>query len=98
MPETWLEARELAEALRCSERYIAQLKADKVLKPGAHFYSLGKTISSCGRHVYCLERCRETLLQLTEQNAKARDKAIADVVTYDEEHLDQLTKETQAND
>ena len=97
MPETWLEARELAEALRCSERYISQLKADKVLKPGAHFYSLGKTTKSCGRHVYCLERCRETLLQLTEQHAKAREKAIADVVSYDEKHLNQLIEEVRTN-
>lgn len=95
MSETWIEADALAEELHCSKRQLEEFKAQRIFKPGHHFYGIGINGRRGGKHVYCLERCRETLLSRTAAKAAAERKAAKAITTYDTEHLDQLIKETQ---
>ena len=97
MAETWIDAPECAAALHCSRRQLDAYKTEGILKPGIHFYGVGTQPRSCGKHIYCLERCREALLAHTQKLAEERQQLVANAVTYDEQHLAQLTKGAGAN-
>ena len=89
--QTWLDIQQLAEQLCCSDRLIYEMRAELFLKPGVHFYTLGKgTIR--GKHIYCLELCREALLLRTAKKAKQKTKAeqIKTAEIYSESHLREL--------
>ena len=86
--QTWLELEKLAEQLCCSDRLIYQMRSEGLLVPGVDFYTLGKgTIR--GKHIYCLELCREALLLRTAKKAKQKAKAeqIKPAEIYNESHL-----------
>ena len=86
---TWVEITELCKHLLCSEKVIYSAKRLEVLKAGEHFYALGN-ISKGGKHIYCVELCRQALLDQTAKQAKAESDKIKNQETYQESHLKEL--------
>jgi hypothetical protein len=76
----WVEIAQLREHLLCSE---------KVIYAGVHFYALGN-ISKGGKHIYCVELCRQALLDETAKQAKAASEKIQAQEVYSESHLKEL--------
>ena len=86
---TWVEITELCKHLLCSEKVIYSAKRLEVLKAGEHFYALGN-ISKGGKHIYCVELCRQALLDQTAKQAKAASEKIKDKEVYNQSHLNEL--------
>ena len=86
---TWTEIGPLCEQLFCSPKVIYSAKRLEVLKAGVHFYALGN-ISKGGKHIYCVELCRQALLDQTAKQAKAESDKIKNQETYQESHLIEL--------
>ena len=70
---TWVEIPHLCKHLLCSDKVIYAAKKLGLFKPGEHFYCLGN-ISNGGKHIYCVELCRQALLDETARLAKERKK------------------------
>ena len=68
---TWVELPTLTEHLCCSTRTIYDLKKAGVLVGGKHFYATG-TDTIKGKHIYCIELCRQALLENTAELAKQK--------------------------
>ena len=86
---TWVEIPQLREHLLCSDKVIYTAKKLGVLKPGEHFYCLGN-ISKGGKHIYCVELCRQALLDQTAKQASAVSDKIKSQENYQESHLKEL--------
>ena len=86
---TWVEIAQLCEQLLCSEKVIYAAKRLDVLKAGKHFYALGN-ISKGGKHIYCVELCRQALLDQTAKQAKAESEKIKTQEVYNQSHLKEL--------
>ena len=86
---TWVEIGSLTEQLLCSSKIIYELKKSGVFQPGVHFYTLGDLK---GKHVYCVELCRQALLEKTADLAKKKSKNILNKETYNEAHLEELVQ------
>ena len=85
----WVEIAQLKEHLLCSEKVIYAAKRLGVLKAGVHFYALGN-ISKGGKHIYCVELCRQALLDETAKQAKAASEKIKAQEVFSESHLKEL--------
>jgi|TARA_B100000965_G_scaffold75483_1_gene59776 hypothetical protein len=85
----WVEIAQLREHLLCSEKVIYAAKRLGVLKAGVHFYALGN-ISKGGKHIYCVELCRQALLDETAKQASAVSAKIKSQESYKESHLKEL--------
>ena len=85
----WVEIAQLREHLLCSEKVIYAAKRLGVLKAGVHFYALGN-ISKGGKHIYCVELCRQALLDETAKQASAVSAKIKSQESYKESHLNEL--------
>jgi len=85
----WVEIAQLREHLLCSEKVIYAAKRLGVLKAGVHFYALGN-ISKGGKHIYCVELCRQALLDETAKLAKAASEKIKAQEVYSNSHLKEL--------
>ena len=85
----WVEIAQLREHLLCSEKVIYAAKRLGVLKAGVHFYALGN-ISKGGKHIYCVELCRQALLDETAKQASAVSDKIKSQECYQESHLKEL--------
>ena len=85
----WVEIAQLREHLLCSEKVIYAAKRLGVLKAGVHFYALGN-ISKGGKHIYCVELCRQALLDETAKQASAVSSKIKSQESYKESHLKEL--------
>ena len=85
----WVEIAQLREHLLCSEKVIYAAKRLGVLKAGVHFYALGN-ISKGGKHIYCVELCRQALLDQTAKQASAVSAKIKSQESYKESHLKEL--------
>ena len=86
---TWVEITELCKHLLCSEKVIYAAKRLDVLKAGEHFYALGN-ISKGGKHIYCVELCRQALLDQTAKLAKVESDKIKAQEVYNQSHLKEL--------
>ena len=86
---TWVEIPQLRKELLCSDKVIYAAKKLGVLKPGEHFYCLGN-ISKGGKHIYCVELCRQALLDQTAKQAKAESEKIKKKEVYNDSHLKEL--------
>tara|TARA_Y100000739_G_C20240823_1_gene298796 strand:+ start:188 stop:484 length:297 start_codon:yes stop_codon:yes gene_type:complete len=86
---TWVEITQLCEHLLCSDKVIYAAKRKDVLKAGVHFYCLGN-ISNGGKHIYCVELCRQALLDQTAKLAKAESDKLKAQETYSDSHLKEL--------
>tara|TARA_R100000700_G_scaffold28372_1_gene35205 strand:+ start:785 stop:1078 length:294 start_codon:yes stop_codon:yes gene_type:complete len=86
---TWVEITQLCEHLLCSEKVIYSAKRLDVLKAGEHFYALGN-ISRGGKHIYCVELCRQALLDQTAKQAKAESEKLKSQESYNQNHLSEL--------
>ncbi|WP_413684195.1 hypothetical protein [Prochlorococcus sp. MIT 1011] len=85
----WVEIAQLREHLLCSEKVIYAAKRLGVLKAGVHFYALGN-ISKGGKHIYCVELCRQALLDETAKQAKAESEKVKAQEVYNQSHLNEL--------
>ncbi len=85
----WVEISQLREHLLCSEKVIYAAKRLGVLKAGVHFYALGN-ISKGGKHIYCVELCRQALLDETAKQAKAESEKVKAQEVYNQSHLNEL--------
>ena len=85
----WVEIAQLREHLLCSEKVIYAAKRLGVLKAGVHFYALGN-ISKGGKHIYCVELCRQALLDETAKQAKAESEKVKAQEVYNPSHLNEL--------
>ena len=85
----WVEIAQLREHLLCSEKVIYAAKRLGVLKAGVHFYALGN-ISKGGKHIFCVELCRQALLDETAKQASAVSAKIKSQESYKESHLKEL--------
>ena len=86
---TWVEIGPLCKHLLCSDKVIYAAKRNDLLKAGEHFYCLGN-ISAGGKHIYCVELCRQALLDQTAKLAKAESEKIKATETYNDSHLKEL--------
>lgn len=86
---TWVEIAQLQGYLLCSEKMIYAAKRLGDLQAGVHFNALGK-ISKGGNQIYCVELCRQALLDQTAKQAKAESDIIKNQETYQESHLMEL--------
>ena len=86
---TWTEIGPLCEQLFCSPKVIYSAKRLEVLKAGVHFYALGN-ISKGGKHIYCVELCRQALLDQTAKQAKAESEKVKAQEVYNQSHLNEL--------
>ena len=77
--QTWLEIRELADALFCSVKSVYIYRDKNLFKAGTHYYSVGEG-KQRGKHIYNLELCRKALLERT-----AKDTRLSE--TYDEREI-----------
>ena len=77
--ETWLEIRELAEALFCSVKSVYIYRDKNLFKAGTHYYSVGEG-KQRGKHIYNLELCRKALLERTAKDTRLNE-------TYDEREI-----------
>ena len=76
---TWLEIRELAEALFCSVKSVYIYRDKNLFKAGTHYYSVGEG-KQRGKHIYNLELCRKALLERTAKDTRLN-------ATYDEREI-----------
>ena len=76
---TWLEIRELAEALFCSVKSVYIYRDKNLFKAGTHYYSVGEG-KQRGKHIYNLELCRKALLERTAKDTRLNE-------TYDEREI-----------
>ena len=76
---TWLEIRELAEALYCSVKSVYIYRDKNLFKAGTHYYSVGEG-KQRGKHIYNLELCRKALLERTAKDTRLNE-------TYDEREI-----------
>ena len=76
---TWLEIRELAEALFCSVKSVYIHRDKNLFKAGTHYYSVGEG-KQRGKHIYNLELCRKALLEHTAKDTRLNE-------TYDEREI-----------
>ena len=76
---TWLEIRELAEALYCSVKSVYVYRDKNLFKAGTHYYSVGEG-KQRGKHIYNLELCRKALLERTAKDTRLNE-------TYDEREI-----------
>ena len=60
-----------------------------LVKAGVHFYALGN-ISKGGKHIYCVELCRQALLDETAKQAKAESDKVKAQEVYNQSHLKEL--------
>ena len=77
--ETWLEIRELAEALFCSVKSVYIYRDKNLFKAGTHYYSVGEG-KQRGKHIYNLELCRKALLERTAKESRNNE-------TYDQREI-----------
>ena len=77
--ETWLEIRELAEALFCSVKSVYIYRDKNLFKAGSHYYSVGEG-KQRGKHIYNLELCRKALLERTAKESRNNE-------TYDQREI-----------
>ena len=77
--ETWLEIRELAEALFCSVKSVYIYRDKNLFKAGTHYYSVGEG-KQRGKHIYNLELCRKALLERTAKESRINE-------TYDQREI-----------
>ena len=77
--ETWLEIRELAEALFCSVKSVYIYRDKNLFRAGTHYYSVGEG-KKRGKHIYNLELCRKALLERTAKDTRLNE-------TYDEREI-----------
>ncbi len=76
---TWLEIRELAEALFCSVKSVYIYRDKNLFQAGTHYYSVGEG-KQRGKHIYNLELCRKALLERTAKDTRLNE-------TYDEREI-----------
>ena len=76
---TWLEIRELAEALYCSVKSVYIYRDKNLFRAGTHYYSVGEG-KQRGKHIYNLELCRKALLERTAKDSRLNE-------TYDEREI-----------
>lgn len=76
---TWLEIRELAEALFCSVKSVYIYRDKNLFKAGTHYYSVGEG-KQRGKHIYNLELCRKALLERTAKESRNNE-------TYDQREI-----------
>ena len=76
---TWLEIRELAEALYCSVKSVYIYRDKNLFKAGTHYYSVGEG-KLRGKHIYNLELCRKALLERTAKESRNNE-------TYDQREI-----------
>ena len=76
---TWLEIRELAEALFCSVKSVYIYRDKNLFKAGTHYYSVGEG-KQRGKHIYNLELCRKALLERTAKERRNNE-------TYDQREI-----------
>ena len=76
---TWLEIRELAEALFCSVKSVYLHRDKNLFKAGTHYYSVGEG-KQRGKHIYNLELCRKALLERTAKESRNNE-------TYDQREI-----------
>ena len=69
---TWLEIRELAEALFCSVKSVYIYRDKNLFKAGTHYYSVGEG-KQRGKHIYNLELCRKALLERTAKDTRLNE-------------------------
>ena len=77
--QTWLEIRELADALFCSVKSVYIYRDKNLFKAGTHYYSVGEG-KQRGKHIYNLELCRKALLERTAKDTRLNE-------TYDEREI-----------
>ena len=76
---TWLEIRELAEALFCSVKSVYIYRDKNLFKAGTHYYSVGEG-KQRGKYIYNLELCRKALLERTAKESRNNE-------TYDQREI-----------
>ena len=76
---TWLEIRELAEALFCSVKSVYIYRDKNLFKAGTHYYSVGEG-KQRGKHIYNLELCRKALLERIAKESRNNE-------TYDQREI-----------
>ena len=76
---TWLEIRELAEALFCSVKSVYIYRDKNLFKAGTHYYSVGEG-KQRGKHIYNLELCRQAHLERTAKESRNNE-------TYDQREI-----------
>ena len=69
---TWLEIRELAEALFCSVKSVYIYRDKNLFKAGTHYYSVGEG-KQRGKHIYNLELFRKALLERTAKDSRLNE-------------------------
>ena len=79
---TWLEIRELADALFCSVKSIYIYRDKNLFKAGTHYYSVGEG-KHRGKHIYNLELCRKALLERTAKDTRLNE-------TYDNKEIKKI--------
>ena len=79
---TWLEIRELAEALYCSVKSVYIYRDKNLFKAGTHYYSVGEG-KLRGKHIYNLELCRKALLERTAKDSRSNE-------TYDHREIKKI--------
>ena len=78
----WLEIHDLAEGLKCSIKSVYNYRDDGIFVAGVHYYSVG-TGQVRGKHIYCLELCRQALIERTKRQQQKIEKA----ETYSKEEI-----------
>ena len=69
---TWLEIRELADALFCSVKSVYIYRDKNLFKAGTHYYSVGEG-KQRGKHIYNLDLCRKALLERTAKESRSNE-------------------------
>ena len=78
----WLEIDDLAKGLMCSKKSVYNYRDDGIFVAGVHYYSVG-TGKVRGKHIYCLELCRQALIERTKRQQQKIEKA----ETYSKEEI-----------
>ena len=81
-PYNWLEIDDLAKGLMCSKKSVYNYRDDGIFVAGVHYYSVG-TGKVRGKHIYCLELCRQALIERTKRQQQKIEKA----ETYSKEEI-----------
>ena len=80
--QTWLEIRELADALFCSVKSVYIYRDKNLFKAGTHYYSVGEG-KQRGKHIYNLDLCRKALLERTARDSRLNE-------SYDDKEIKKL--------
>ena len=75
----WLEIDDLAKGLMCSKKSVYNYRDDGIFVAGVHYYSVG-TGKVRGKHIYCLELCRQALIERTKRQQQKAE-------TYSKEEI-----------